>query len=158
MDKIWAPWRIHYVRKTNKNGCIFCKAVKSDKDNANYLVVRGKHAFIMLNIFPYTNGHLMVAPNRHVASLRKLDSDEIKELMKFTQIAQNMLDKVLKPQGYNIGINEGRLAGAGIVSHVHIHVVPRWLGDINFMPVTASTKVISQSLNELYSKLIRLKK
>jgi len=107
----------------------------------------------MLNIFPYNNGHVMVAPNRHVASLDKLKEKELLELLKLINRTKNKLDKCLRPEGYNIGANIGRIAGAGFPGHVHIHIVPRWNGDTNFMPVIGNTKVISQSLQELYKKL-----
>lgn len=152
MQRMWAPWRLKYVQKKTKS-CIFCRAAKSKKDRKNYLVYRGKFAFAILNIFPYTNGHLMIAPYRHVKDLRQLNSQELLDLLEVLKIIKNKLDKLLKPAGYNIGINVGKAAGAGIENHLHIHIVPRWLGDINFMPIISETKVISQSLNDLYNNL-----
>ncbi len=150
MDKLWAPWRINYIRQKKQSGCIFCRQGKKTKD---YLVFRSSHAIAVLNIYPYNNGHMMVAPARHVASLDKLKDEEALELFRAIKKAQKLLDKVIKPKAYNIGLNLGRIAGAGITGHLHIHIVPRWLGDTNFMPVMFETKVISQSLDELYKKL-----
>ena len=152
MNRLWAPWRIEYVSKKNK-GCIFCSSLKSGSDKDKYILERLDHCFSMLNIFPYNNGHVMVAPNRHVASLDKLKEKELLELLKLINRTKNKLDKCLRPEGYNIGANIGRIAGAGFPGHVHIHIVPRWNGDTNFMPVIGNTKVISQSLQELYKKL-----
>lgn len=155
MEKIWAPWRIKYIKKVGKKGCVFCRTIKSKNDRKNYILYRGDHSFIILNIYPYNNGHLMVAPFRHKPSLRQLKKNEITDMMSLVQIAQNTLDKTIRPDGYNIGINEGKISGAGIVGHVHIHIVPRWNGDTNFMTAIANAKVIPQPLNDLYSKLKR---
>ena len=150
MDKLWAPWRFKYISGKIK-GCIFCNSLKSScKD---YVVFRTKHAFCILNIFPYNNGHVMVSPRRHVKDMSDLSNDELLDLCKGISTAKDLLDKTLKPKGYNIGINIGRTAGAGIVGHMHIHIVPRWEGDTNFMPVVHNTKIISQSLNELHKRL-----
>lgn len=152
-DRIWAPWRINYIRKTKQKSCIFCDAAKAKDDKKKFVLLRGKYCYIILNTFPYNNGHLMVAPFSHKASLRLLNSVEISEMFDLAKKAQNILDKALKPHGFNLGINEGRVAGAGFAGHVHLHIVPRWNGDTNFMPVTAQTKVIAQSLEALYIKL-----
>jgi len=154
MDRLWAPWRIKYVSQKNQ-GCIFCRALKSRRDKDNYVLVRGERSFSLLNIFPYNNGHVMVAPGRHVDSLEKLSEEEILDLFKMVNQTKSNLDKCLKPDGYNIGMNIGRVAGAGFPGHVHIHIVPRWNGDTNFMPVIGKTKIISQSLGELYERLKR---
>jgi ATP adenylyltransferase len=154
MDRLWAPWRIKYVSGKNK-ACIFCRALKSRRDKANFVLERGEHAFSLLNLFPYNNGHAMVAPNRHVSSLEKLDDKELLALLKLVNRTQRDLTKCLRPDGFNIGMNIGRTAGAGFPGHVHIHIVPRWNGDTNFMPVVGKTKVISQSLEELYQRLKR---
>ena len=155
MDKLWAPWRVKYITKIYKpaKGCIFCRMLKEKKDAQNYIFARTKSCFAVLNIYPYNNGHLLILPNRHVASLKKLEKHEKYELYDLIETCQSLLDETIKPQGYNIGINLGRVAGAGIASHLHFHLVPRWPGDSNFMPVTAQTKVISQSLNEVYKIL-----
>jgi ATP adenylyltransferase len=152
MDKLWAPWRINYVQGKKKKGCIFCAAARGGiKDS--HLVFKSAHAICLLNIFPYNNGHLMVAPRKHVADLEKLNSDEQLALLRDLLEAKKLLSKVLKPEGFNIGINSGSIAGAGIPGHLHIHIVPRWRGDTNFMPVVGGTKVISQSLEELRKRL-----
>ena len=149
--KLWAPWRINYVQGKKTKGCIFCQAVKTKRD---YVVFRTRHSVVMLNIFPYNNGHLMVSPLRHVNDTAKLNQVEVVDLFAALNKAKDLLQAVLKPQGFNVGINLGRAAGAGIAGHLHIHIVPRWVGDTNFMPITAHTKVISQSLKELHKKLI----
>jgi len=152
MDRLWAPWRMSYLKKGAKGkGCIFClnKAGKAKR----HVFLKTKHSLGILNIYPYNNGHVMVAPFRHTSSIRKLSDKEIVDLFRAVSLSQRLLDRVLKPQGYNIGINESNVAGAGITAHVHIHIVPRWKGDTNFMPALYATKVISQSLDELLKRL-----
>lgn len=156
MDKLWAPWRVKYVTKIagkSKSGT-FSRIFRDKKnDKKNYVFIRFRHAFAVLNIFPYNNGHVLVVPNRKVRDLEGLHRKEREDLLDLLEEVKSLLDEVLTPDGYNIGINLGRAAGAGIPDHLHIHVVPRWGGDVNFMPVTAHTKVISQSLDQLYLKL-----
>ena len=154
MNKLWAPWRISYVSNIRVRGCIFCRAFKEKKDKKNLVVLRSKHAFAILNTFPYNNGHVMVVSNRHVSSIEKLKDEETLDINKVLVIMISALKTVLRPAGFNVGINLGKVAGAGIDKHMHIHIVPRWLGDTNFMPVLSDTKIISQSLSELYGKLI----
>jgi len=157
MDKLWAPWRTEYVTKIVKTpkGCVFCKILKEKKkDKQNYIFIRQATCFAVLNIFPYNNGHSLILPNRHVNDLTKLTKEEKEELFGLLETVKTLMDKVMKPAGYNIGINLGRAAGAGFPGHLHVHIVPRWKGDSNFMPVTANTKVISQSLNENYKVLL----
>jgi len=153
MDKLWAPWRIKYIQAKKTKGCIFCQKTKQKKDKINYIVCRKKHAFSMLNIFPYNNGHVLIAPYRHVADLEKLTKDEKMEILDLINDTTKILRSKLKAQGFNIGANIGKVAGAGIDKHLHMHVVPRWDADTNFMPVLTQTKVISQSLDELYQIL-----
>ncbi len=154
MEKLWAPWRRAYVRKAAKlKGCIFCRAVAPQ--GKDYLVFRTRHSLCLLNIYPYTNGHLMVAPVRHVKEPWNLRQKEILDLFGAMNTAAGLLRKVAKPHGFNIGMNISRTAGAGVVGHLHIHIVPRWQGDVNFMPVVNDTKVISQSLQEAHQELIR---
>lgn len=151
MDRLWAPWRTEYISKVHSTkGCIFCSKPKQKDDKKNRVIERTRHSFSILNIYPYNNGHIMVVPFRHVDSLAKLSGEELADLMGLLNRTQDLLAKVLKPDGFNIGINMGRAAGAGVKGHIHIHVVPRWVGDVNFMPVFTSTKVISQSLDSLY--------
>jgi ATP adenylyltransferase len=155
MDKLWAPWRVKYISKIGKKlkGCVFCRIFKQKKDKKNYVIVRQRSCYAVLNIYPYNNGHLLIVPNKHVDDLSKLSKDERNDLLDLLDDVKKLLDKEMKPGGYNVGINLGRAAGAGFPGHLHIHLVPRWPGDVNFMPVTANTKVISQSLHTLHQKL-----
>ena len=148
MDKLWAPWRINYIKNANKKGkCIFCDS------NHDFVVFKTRESVCMLNIYPYNNGHLMVAPKRHIRDLSQLNDAQTLDLIKALNKAKKLLDKVLKPDGYNIGANLGHAAGAGIAGHLHLHIVPRWVGDTNFMSTVSSTKIISQSLKDLYKRL-----
>jgi ATP adenylyltransferase len=154
--RIWAPWRLSYVTDAAKDieeGCIFCSKPREEDDGANLIVHRGEHCFVLLNLFPYTNGHLMVAPYEHVARLQDLPPKTVAELMALAQRAMDRLDEVYDPHGYNVGFNQGRVAGAGYEHHIHMHVVPRWGGDTNFMPVIADTKVMPQTLQQSYDAL-----
>lgn len=155
MDKLWAPWRVKYITKILKKNksCVFCRILKERKDRKNYILMRTRHSFSVLNIYPYNNGHTLILPLRHVDDLSKLAKNERDDLWELFDENKRLLDKVLKPSGYNVGLNLGRVAGAGFPGHVHIHIVPRWKGDVNFMPVLAQTKVISQSLKALYQRL-----
>ena len=159
LNKLWAPWRIKYLTQNKIRGCIFCRAGKAgkSKNEQNFVVERSPHSFIILNAFPYNNGHLMAVPRRHVDALDKLNDGEILDLYKSTLRAIRLLQKTLKPDGFNVGMNLGKIAGAGIEKHIHIHIVPRWQGDTNFMPVLADTKIISQSLHDLYKLLTKAK-
>ena len=153
MEKIWAPWRKRYILKKKPKGCIFCKMPNARHDKANYIVKRSKYAFSVLNVFPYNNGHLMVVPYRHIARLEELKDEESLDLMNLLRQTCILLNNVLKPEGFNIGINIGSASGAGLASHIHIHIVPRWGSDTNFMPVVADVKVIPESLDSLYKRL-----
>lgn len=155
MQRLWAPWRETYVTKMigKQKFCVFCRMLQAKHDKKNLIFIRKQAAYAVLNLYPYSNGHCLVIPNRHVNDIGKLSQEEYIELMGLLRETKEILQKILKPQGFNIGINLGRLAGAGIPEHVHIHVVPRWKGDHNFMPVTAGTKVISQSLQDIHKKL-----
>jgi len=145
-----------YIKNAKRSkGCLFCRVLKSKNDKTNLVLLRSKHSFVVLNLYPYNNGHLMASPNRHVKSIELLNDDEVCDLFNTVKKSKVLLDRVLKPEGYNIGINLGRAGGAGIVGHLHIHIVPRWNGDTNFMPLFSNTKIISQSLKELYNKLTR---
>jgi len=158
MDRLWAPWRSRFIYQRRHRRCIFCGSRRPGRRDADRLIIaRSRHAFALLNLYPYTNGHLMVAPFRHVKEPRRLSAAEWADLWQLLLASQRLLDRVLHPQGYNIGINVGRAAGAGITGHLHVHLVPRWVGDTNFITTQANTKVISESLRELYRKLIRTK-
>jgi ATP adenylyltransferase len=155
-QRIWAPWRLPYVKGASKDSaqeCIFCVKPASDDDEANLIVHRGERCFVILNLFPYTNGHLMVAPYEHLATLTELDPGTVSEMMRLTQRAMGVLEREYEPHGYNVGFNQGRVAGAGVEHHIHMHVVPRWGGDTNFMPVLADTRVMPQTLEESYAAL-----
>lgn len=156
MDKLWAPWRSEYISKieTHQKGSVFARILSEKKDKKNYVIIRQEHAFAVLNLFPYTNGHVLVVPNRQVNDIDKLRKPEREAIFDLLIEVKSLLKQVLKPAGFNIGLNLGRAAGAGIPEHIHFHVVPRWRGDVNFMPVTAQTRVISQSLDSLYRKLV----
>jgi ATP adenylyltransferase len=154
--RIWAPWRLAYVKDASKDAeqeCIFCAKPAGDDDEANLIVHRGERCFVILNLFPYTNGHLMIAPYEHLATLGELDPDTVAEMMALTQRAMAVLEDRYEPHGYNVGFNQGRVAGAGVEHHIHMHVVPRWGGDTNFMPVLADTRVMPQTLEESYATL-----
>jgi ATP adenylyltransferase len=153
MEKLWAPWRMAYVVASQPSGCIFCTKPAEADDAASLLLHRGAHAFIMLNAFPYNNGHLMIAPYRHTADLESLTPEESTEMMALSQVSVTLLRRAYTPDGYNLGMNLGRGAGAGIADHLHLHVVPRWNGDTNFMPVVADTKVLPDTLQNTYARL-----
>jgi ATP adenylyltransferase len=155
-QRIWAPWRLAYVKDASKDSadeCIFCAKPGEDDDEANLIVHRGERCFVILNLFPYTNGHLMVAPYEHAGSLQGLQPETVAEMMALTQRAMEILEDAYEPHGYNVGFNQGRVAGAGVEHHIHMHVVPRWGGDTNFMPVLADTRVMPQTLEQSYEAL-----
>jgi len=150
---IWAPWRIRYIEMPKPKTCFLCDAIKSKDDRKHYVIYRGSKCFIIMNLFPYNPGHLMIAPYRHVPSIEDLNNDELFDLMVLTRLSLKILRKAFNPHGFNIGVNIGNVAGAGVEEHVHVHVVPRWSGDTNFMPLLADVKVIPQALEETYRKL-----
>ena len=157
-QRLWAPWRVGYITALNAQarGCVFCTIKRQKKDRANYIFTRTKYSYAVLNIYPYNNGHVLIIPNKHTSDLSGLTAAEKKDLFSLLESTKALLDRVLKPQGYNIGMNVGKVAGAGFPGHVHIHIVPRWKGDVNFMPVVSGTKVISTSLRALYEELVRV--
>ena len=153
MEQVWAPWRMKYILMDKSKGCFLCENLKQDDDAANYILYRGRKNFVIMNVYPYNPGHLMVAPYRHVASLEELTKEELHEHSEIVSRSLKVLRQVFDPQGFNIGVNIGKVAGVGLEGHVHTHIVPRWQGDTNFMPVTADTKVVSEALDETYKKL-----
>ena len=153
MDRVWAQWRRHYLTAPKARGCVFCRAHRSTQDRRHWVVHRGRHALVLMNLYPYTNGHLLIAPNRHIGRLDRLTDAERVELWRLAGRFIQRLGRTLKPHGYNVGVNLGRAAGAGIVGHLHVHVVPRWVGDTNFLPVLGDTRVISDSLDAVYRRL-----
>ncbi len=152
MEQIWAPWRMVYIGGDRDDGCVFCDKASSAQDEQNLVLLRGEKTFVMMNLYPYNNGHLLVMPKRHVGEMEDLDEEEMMELFQMTRKMVKVLG-YFKPQGFNVGINIGRAAGAGIPGHFHIHIVPRWIGDTNFMPVFGDVRVISESLEGTYKKL-----
>ena len=161
MEKLWSPWRSKYIESfksdEDKSKCIFCQMVDLNPDDKdNLLIHQGKLAFIVLNLYPYNNGHLMIVPKHHTNDFPGLTKDELAECMELLQKSEIALRKVMSPHGFNIGANIGRVSGAGIEEHIHLHIVPRWNGDTNFMPVIGEVKVISQDLLETKLKLIEV--
>lgn len=159
MEKLWSPWRSKYIdsfkHQDKHEVCVLCESAQKDiNDNENLLVDKGKLTFTVLNLYPYNNGHLMIVPFRHTGDFKSLTDDENLEMMQKIQASIKALEKIYKPQGFNIGANIGRVSGAGIEDHVHFHIVPRWNGDTNFMPVLGEVKVISQDLLDTKKKLI----
>lgn len=153
MERLWAPWRMAYIEVTQPEGCVFCR--KTEGQEREHLVLyRGEQCFIIMNLFPYNNGHLMVAPYRHTADLVGLTEAEQAEMMRLTRYCVKLLGEAFRPDAYNIGMNLGRTAGAGIADHLHMHIVPRWNGDTNFMPVLGETKVLPDALHATYDKLM----
>ena len=155
MAPLHAPWRIEYILapKPALEQSLFTTIAQSSDDEANYVVARDKTCYALLNKYPYTGGHLMVVPYKQTHDLNGLTEEEMSDLMKLTRRCQNALTRVMKPDGFNLGVNLGKCAGAGIAEHLHIHIVPRWSGDTNFMPVLAGTTVVPQALSELAAKL-----
>lgn len=153
MKRLWAPWRIDYILSEKPHGCIFCEKPKEGRDDENLILHRGLHHFIIMNAFPYNNGHMMVVPYRHTPSLSGWSPDERRELMELAGLAVDLLTSSMRPDGFNLGINMGKVAGAGVADHIHLHVVPRWNGDTNFMPALSDTRVISEHIRETFRKL-----
>ena len=150
--RLWAPWRLEYLKGEKSSDCIFCSKPALD-DAESFIVHRGGRCYVMLNAFPYTNGHLMVAPYEHVGDLRGLDAETSSELMALTQRSLGAIERVYGPEGFNLGVNQGEVAGAGFAGHLHMHVVPRWKGDTNFMPVVGDTRVMPEALPDSWRKL-----
>ena len=153
MEHIWAPWRMEYIQMEKPEGCVLCEIPQQDNDTANYVLYRGEKNFIILNSYPYNPGHLMIVPYHHIASLEGLTDEELHEHIDIVRGSIGVLREVFNPAGFNLGMNLGKVAGAGIDEHVHTHIVPRWQGDNNCMPVISGTRVIPQALAETYGKL-----
>ncbi len=153
-QRIWAPWRLRYVKDAKRTDeCVFCAKPAEGDDRQALIVHRGERCFVILNLFPYTSGHLMVAPFEHVGRLQDIEAEVTGEMMALAKRAMSRMEYVYDPEGFNVGINQGRSAGAGVEGHIHLHVVPRWAGDTNYMPVLADTRVMPQSLEESYDAL-----
>jgi len=156
MDYLWSPWRFKYMEEAaqgKQTACFFCEAVKSTRDEETLVVYRGKKVFAILNRYPYTSGHLMIVPYAHVAELRLCDVGALKEMMELAQRVETAFRTTYKPDGMNLGMNLGKAAGAGVAGHLHLHVLPRWFGDTNFMTVTGETRVQPEELKTTYQKL-----
>lgn len=158
MDRLWAPWRMAYVTQAKDasgegQSCFICRAVQASDDRAHHLLRRTSRSVVMLNKFPYNNGHLLVCPASHLGSLSELSDEDLLDLQRELQLMTELLSRLMSPDGFNIGLNLGRVAGAGLPGHLHWHIVPRWHGDTNFMPVISDTRVIVQSLESLYDLL-----
>lgn len=155
MDRLWAPWRMEYILSSQEEdeGCIFCEKPKESTDEENLIVYRGDLSFVIMNKYPYNNGHVMVVPYVHESNYLNLTDDILMDIQRLLQMSIKALNETMHPHGINIGINLGRSAGAGIDEHLHYHLVPRWNGDTNFMPILTDTKVISESLAESWAKL-----
>jgi ATP adenylyltransferase len=153
MKHLWSPWRLEYLIEPKTEGCIFCHAAESDHDRENLVLLRGERAFVILNRFPYNNGHFMVVPYSHVPSLEDLDEPVLTEMMLLLNRGLGALRAIMSPDGFNVGANLGQVAGAGIEDHVHLHAVPRWAGDTNFMPVVGDMRVVPQTWLQTYDDL-----
>jgi ATP adenylyltransferase len=154
MDFLWSPWRYRYIATAGQEpGCIFCRALEANDDAVMGIVLRGKHAFVILNKFPYTTGHVMIVPYAHIGELGSCDAPTLAEIMELSQRVQAALEETYHPQGYNLGMNLGRAAGAGVLGHIHMHLLPRWTGDANFMTTVAETRVEPENLAATYEKL-----
>ena len=154
-DRLWSPWRLEYIDTAVKKpgGCFLCEALQAGNDRERLILFRDELAFLIMNLYPYNNGHLLVAPYRHVGNLGDLTVNEITAIGELTRKAVSWLDKAYQPDGYNVGLNIGRIAGAGLPGHIHWHIVPRWDGDTNFMPVLGCVKVISEGLRPGYDRI-----
>jgi ATP adenylyltransferase len=155
-NRIWAPWRLKYVKDASKDveeDCVFCARPALGDDETALIVHRGETCFVILNLYPYTNGHLMVAPYEHIGRIQEIPAETTGEMVELAKVAMNRLEDEYRPHGFNVGFNQGRAAGAGVEHHIHMHVVPRWGGDTNFMPVIADHRVMPQSLEDSYRAL-----
>jgi ATP adenylyltransferase len=153
VQRLWAPWRMAYIDQDKPPGCIFCTKPALGDDQANHIVWRGEAAFVLLNAYPYNNGHLMIAPFAHIGALQDVPLKTLTEIMSLAQDAATVFGRDFDPDGLNMGINQGAAAGAGVKDHLHLHIVPRWEGDTNFMPVTADIRVIPESLDRSWETL-----
>ncbi len=153
IPKLWAPWRMEYIRSIREKGCIFCDKPAREQDRDDLILYRGERAVILMNLYPYNNGHLMIAPYQHASTLEDLPDETMLEIMQLARATMGILRRELQAQGFNLGLNQGEIAGAGIAEHVHFHIVPRWAGDTNFMPVTGHAKVLVEGLQESYDHL-----
>jgi ATP adenylyltransferase len=155
MEHLWAPWRMGYILNNSKNheGCFLCESLKRNDDRKNYVLYRGKHSSVIMNLYPYNNGHLLIVPYAHVPDMNALSIDELTDLMKCAQASLNALKQDMNPEGFNVGINIGKVAGAGLPEHMHIQIVPRWTGDTSYLTVFDETRVMPELLEGTYERL-----
>lgn len=153
METLWAPWRIQYIEQPKFEDCIFCDKPAENRDKENYILYRGEFSFVIMNFYPYNNGHLMVVPFRHTSDISDLTKEERLEMMELLSLCKDALTRTMAPHAFNIGMNLGEIAGAGVKDHLHFHIVPRWSGDTNFMPIVGHTKVVSEGLTQTWEKL-----
>jgi ATP adenylyltransferase len=154
MDYLWTPWRYAYVSTAEKTtGCVFCDAAKANDDAKTLIVYRGQHCFVILNMYPYTPGHVMIVPYAHLDELRKLSPEAATEMMTLSQRMESVLRELYHPDGINLGMNIGKAAGAGIAGHIHMHILPRWVADANFMTVVGETRILPESLDQTWKRL-----
>jgi len=157
MENLWTPWRFHYIKSADAaEGCVFCRIIESpaERDAENLVVHRDSRSFLVLNRYPYTSGHLMVVANRHIRSLTEAEPAELEEIMKLARRAEGILSEIYHPEGFNIGINIGKCAGAGVEGHLHLHLIPRWIGDSNFAATAGQTRIIPELLETTYQKVL----
>ena len=156
MDRLWTPWRFDYIRNISDadSGCVFCRILSERRDEENLVLHRGLHSFIILNLFPYTSGHVLIVANRHISYLREAVPEELHEFLELAQGCERALHDEYKPDGFNLGFNLGRSAGAGVAHHLHMHILPRWTGDSNFVSVVAETRVLPEELSQTYLRLL----
>ena len=156
MDRLWTPWRFDYISNLDRSGnaCVFCGILSEDRDEANFVLHRGTSSFVVLNLFPYCSGHILIVANRHIPFLREASSEELYEIADLAQRCEKALESEYKPDGYNLGFNLGRAAGAGVAHHLHMHVLPRWAGDSSFVSVIAETRVLPEELPKTYQRLL----
>jgi len=154
MDRLWSPWRYRYVSQEAPKECIFCVKVSDTKDAQNFVLLRARHNFALLNLYPYTTGHLMIAPYQHVAALEDADPQTLEEMIRLARLAESSLRTVYQPRGFNIGMNIGECAGAGVAGHLHMHVLPRWPADVNFLTTIGETRVLPEDLPTTYCRLL----
>ncbi|MBI5020167.1 MAG: HIT domain-containing protein [Ignavibacteriales bacterium] len=158
MERLFSPWRSKYIESFSSKSdetveCVLCSARQANNDEQRLIVYRGTHSFAIMNLYPYNSGHLMIVPNRHIPSITDLSDEETLEIMNITKLLIKALQYIMKPDGFNYGLNSGRSAGAGIEKHIHFHLVPRWHGDTNFMPILSDTKIVSEDLRDTWFKL-----
>jgi len=154
MKQLWAPWRLAFIERVpHGSGCIFCEKPALKQDGRSFILRRGRHAYVLMNIYPYNNGHLLIAPYRHIAAIEQLPEPVLLDMLRLVQQSLKAIRKAYAPEGFNIGVNQGRAAGAGIAHHIHLHIVPRWGADTNFMPLLGETRVLPQHLEASYTRL-----